>query len=164
MSNSFQQPVGAGSGRPSKVQHFVVFATMLMAVLLYLDRLCIALAEPYIKQDLGLSTFQIDFFFSAFFLTYALFQVPSGWLSNHYGAWIMLVIYVLAWSFFTDMMGLSYGFIMLLICGPPTAWDRRTPIPPTPTSSSSGCRSRPAEQSAALSPSVVDWAGQSHPF
>lgn len=103
------------NGRPSNVRRAVVFAAMLMAVLLYLDRFCVGLAEPYIKQDLELSTFQIGFFFSAFFLTYALFQVPSGWLSDRFGARIMLVVYVLSWSLFTAMMGLSYGFVMLLL-------------------------------------------------
>ena len=49
MSDSFQQLAGAVGGHPSKVRHFVVFAAMLMAVLLYLDRFCVALAEPYIK-------------------------------------------------------------------------------------------------------------------
>lgn len=101
--------------RPTKVRHAVVFAGMLMAMLLYLDRFCVGIAQPYIKQDLGLSTFQVGFFFSAFFLTYALFQVPSGWLTDRYGSRVMLVVYVLTWSFFTAMMGLSYGFIMLLV-------------------------------------------------
>lgn len=63
------------------------------------------MAEPYIKQDLKLSTFQISFFFSVFFLSYALCQVPAGWLSDRFGARVMLVIYVLTWSFFTAMMG-----------------------------------------------------------
>ena len=105
----------ANNDRPTVVRHVVVFAAMLMAVLLYLDRFCVGMAEPYIQQDLGLSTFQMSFFFSAFFLTYALFQVPSGWLSDRFGARVMLTIYVITWSFFTAMMGLSYGFAMLLI-------------------------------------------------
>jgi len=86
-----------------------------MSVLLYLDRFCVGMAEPYIKQDLGLSTFQVGIFFSAFFLTYALCQVPSGWFSDRYGARLMLTVYILAWSLFTAMMGLSYGFAMLLL-------------------------------------------------
>ncbi|MFQ5731367.1 MAG: MFS transporter [Planctomycetaceae bacterium] len=101
--------------RPTIVRHFVVLVCMLMAVLLYLDRFCVSIAQPYIKQDLHLSTFQVGFFFSAFFLTYALFQVPSGWMTDRFGSRIMLAVYVLAWSFFTAMMGLSYGFLMLIL-------------------------------------------------
>jgi MFS transporter, ACS family, glucarate transporter len=100
---------------PSRVRHFVVLVCMLMAVLLYLDRFCVSIAQPYIKQDLRLSTFQIGFFFSAFFLTYALFQVPSGWMTDRYGSRVMLVLYVLTWSLFTAAMGLAYGFLMLIV-------------------------------------------------
>lgn len=107
--------IPAAAQQPTRLRYLVVFSCMLMAVLLYLDRFCVGIAEPYIKQDLGLSLYQMGFFFSAFFLTYALFQVPSGWMTDRYGARIMLTIYVLAWSFFTAMMGLSYGFVMLIL-------------------------------------------------
>jgi len=101
--------------RPTHVRYSVVFSLVLMSLLLYLDRFCVGMAEPYIKQDLNLSTFQIGIFFSAFFFTYALCQVPSGWFSDRYGARIMLTIYILAWSLFTALMGLSRGFLMLLL-------------------------------------------------
>ncbi|MCH8830836.1 MAG: MFS transporter, partial [Planctomycetes bacterium] len=101
--------------RPTRTRHFVIGAGALMAALLYLDRFCVGIAEPYIKQDLGLTTMQMGYFFSAFFLTYALCQVPSGWLTDRFGSRLMLVVYVLTWSFFTAMMGMSYGFIMLLL-------------------------------------------------
>lgn len=101
--------------RPSMMRHFVVGSAALMAMLLYLDRFCVSVAQPYIEQDLGLSTLQMGLFFSAFFLTYALCQVPSGWLTDRFGSRVMLVVYVLTWSFFTAMMGLSYGFIMLIL-------------------------------------------------
>jgi len=101
--------------RPTRVRHLVVFSLVLMSALLYLDRFCVGMAEPFIKQDLNLSTFQIGIFFSVFFLTYALGQVPSGWLSDRFGARWMLALYILAWSLFTAMMGLSYGFVMLIM-------------------------------------------------
>ena len=101
--------------RPTRVRHQVVLSAMLMSVLLYLDRFCVSFAEPYIKQSLGLTNFQVGLFFSAFFLTYALAQVPSGWLSDRFGARRTLTLYILVWSFFTAMIGLSGGFVMLLL-------------------------------------------------
>jgi sugar phosphate permease len=53
-------------------------------------------------------------FMSAFFWPYALAQIPSGWLADRFGARKMMTIYILAWSFFTAMMGLASGFIMLV--------------------------------------------------
>src|SRR6478609_6128426 len=71
----------AGS-RPTSVRHIVVAVTVLMAVILYLDRFCVSFAERYIKEDLGLSEREMAWFISAFFWAYAMGQVPSGWLGD----------------------------------------------------------------------------------
>ena len=59
-------------GQPSRVRYGVIAASTLMAILLYLDRFCIGIAEPFIRQDLGLSKQQMGIFMSAFFWPYAL--------------------------------------------------------------------------------------------
>jgi sugar phosphate permease len=100
--------------QPTRVRYSVIFASMLMAILLYLDRFCIGIAEPFIRQDLGLSKIQMGIFMSAFFWPYALAQIPAGWLADRFGARKMMTIYILTWSFFTAMMGLATGFIMLV--------------------------------------------------
>ena len=106
---------------PSNVRRLVILSAMLMAILLYLDRFCVSLAADYIREDLDLSQKQISWFLGAFFWSYALAQVPSGWLSDRYGARIMLAIYILSWSLFTAMIGAVYSFAMLmtarLACG-----------------------------------------------
>jgi len=100
--------------QPTRVRYSIIFASMLMAILLYLDRFCIGIAEPFIRQDLGLSKIQMGIFMSAFFWPYALAQIPAGWLADRFGARKMMTIYILTWSFFTAMMGLATGFIMLV--------------------------------------------------
>ncbi len=100
---------------PSRVRYVVVLAAMLMAVLLYLDRFCVSLAADYIKEDLKLTQTQIGWFMGAFFYSYALAQVPSGWLSDRYGARLMLVIYILSWSLFTAMIGAVSSFLLLIV-------------------------------------------------
>ena len=104
----------APSSPPTRVRQRVVLVTALMAILLYLDRFCISFAEVFIKEDLRLSDTQISWVLSAFFWTYALGQVPSGWLSDRYGARIMLAIYVLLWSLFTGLTGFAQGLVVLL--------------------------------------------------
>ncbi len=102
--------------RPSGVRHLIVLLLTLMSVLLYLDRFCVSFAGDYIKEDLGLSQTQMSLLLGPFFfLFYALAQVPSGWLSDRFGARVMLSIYVVAWSLFTAQMGLVAGFAMLLV-------------------------------------------------
>ncbi|MCI0464590.1 MAG: MFS transporter [Gemmataceae bacterium] len=99
---------------PTRVRYLVVLLTLLAAVLLYLDRFCISFAERYIKEDLGLSNAQVGLLFSAFFLTYALAQVPTGFLGDRYGARRVLTLYILLWSLFTALTGLAGGFLVLI--------------------------------------------------
>src|SRR5262245_33297640 len=101
--------------RPTQVRFLVVLLTTLASVLLYLDRICISFAERYIKEDLGLSNDEVGWMLSAFFWTYALAQVPSGFLSDRYGARLMLTLYILLWSLFTGLTGLAAGFTTLLV-------------------------------------------------
>ncbi len=107
--------------RPSGVRHLIILLLTLMSVLLYLDRFCVSFAGDYIREDLALSQTQMSWFLSLFFWSYALSQVPAGWLADRFGARLMLSIYVVAWSLFTAQMGLVSGFVMLmfarLMCG-----------------------------------------------
>jgi MFS transporter, ACS family, glucarate transporter len=100
--------------RPTRIRYVVVASASLMAVLLYLDRFCISFAEVYIQEDLGLTNTQVGWMLSAFFWTYALGQVPAGWLSDRFGSRLMLTLYVLSWSLLTTLTGLATGFVMLL--------------------------------------------------
>jgi MFS transporter, ACS family, glucarate transporter len=113
MPTSAREPPPSGS--PTRVRYLVVGLATLASLLLYLDRYCLAIAEPYIKEDLGLSRREMAWVYSAFFWTYALAQVPSGFLSDRYGARRMLTLYILAWSVFTGLIGLAGGFVLLLL-------------------------------------------------
>ena len=105
---------GGRSGM-SRVRYLVVFVSMLMAVLLYLDRFCVSFAADYIREDLEISQNAVAWMFSFFFWSYALAQVPSGWLSDRYGSRIMLSLYIVSWSLFTLLTGVVSGLIGLLI-------------------------------------------------
>src|SRR5262249_36557099 len=87
--------------QPTRVRHVVVTLTTLAAVLLYLDRFCLSFTERFIKEDLRLSNEQMALLLSAFFWTYSLAQVPSGYLTDRFGARRMLTLYILSWSLFT---------------------------------------------------------------
>lgn len=104
----------AASEAPTSIRHWVVFATFCTSVLLYLDRFCMNYAQRYVKEDLGLDDRHIAWCMSAFFVSYALAQVPSGWLTDLFGARKMLAVYILVWSFFTAAMGWAMGLAILL--------------------------------------------------
>ena len=89
------------------------FALAAMGVA-YLDRVAISTAAPAVKADLGLSDTEMGLVFSAFTLAYALFEVPSGWLADRFGARFMLTRIVLWWSAMTAATGAATGFVSLV--------------------------------------------------
>jgi MFS transporter, ACS family, glucarate transporter len=99
---------------PTRVRHVVLGLTLSLVALAYLDRVCIATAAPAIRQDLGLDAEQMGFVFSAFTLSYALFEVPSGYFADRFGARMALTRIVVWWSLMTAMTGLASGFLSLL--------------------------------------------------
>lgn len=99
----------------------VVTVSSLMAVLLYVDRTCVGVLQTYIAEDLSLTERDLGWFQSAFFWSYALAQVPSGWISDKWGMRVMLTTYILAWSLVTGLMGFAESLAALialrLLCG-----------------------------------------------
>jgi MFS transporter, ACS family, glucarate transporter len=86
----------------------------LLAVVTYLDRVCISAAAPSIMEELHLSVLQMSVVFSAFTLSYSLFEIPSGWLGDVRGPRRVLMRIVLWWSAFTMLTGAARGFQSLV--------------------------------------------------
>jgi len=100
---------------PTHTRYRVVAFTLVMVAVAYLDRVCIGTAAPAMKHDLGLSDTQMGLVFSAFTLAYALFEVPSGWFADRYGARIALTRIVIWWSAMTAATGWALGFVSLFV-------------------------------------------------
>jgi len=95
---------------------FRVLALLFALVLvMYLDRLCIAVAGPRIQRDLSISPSHWGWVIGAFTLSYALFEVPSGMLGDRIGARRVLTRIVLWWSAFTALTGAVSNFRTLLV-------------------------------------------------
>ncbi len=97
-----------------KARYVVVFAMFILALLLYVDRVCISVAKDAIGSDLGLSDKAMGWVLSAFALGYALFQVPSGMLADRFGPRLILTAIVSIWSFFTALTGMVWNYISIL--------------------------------------------------
>src|SRR4030095_10050182 len=91
-------------GRPpttTPVRYKVLAMTMALAAITYLDRVTISVTGPYIARDLGLSAKQMGYVFSAFYVAYALFEIPTGWWGDKVGTRRVLTRIVCWWSAFT---------------------------------------------------------------
>jgi sugar phosphate permease len=100
--------------QPSRVRGRVLTFGFFLAVVTYLDRVCISTAAPYMRRDLGLSALQMSAVFSAFTLAYSVFEVPSGWLGDRRGPRRVLARIVVWWSAFTILTGAATGYRSLV--------------------------------------------------
>ena len=85
------------------------------AAINYIDRGNLSVAAPLLKDELRISAIELGTLLSAFFWTYAAFQLVSGWLVDHLNAnWILFAGFLL-WSAATAATGLAAGFASLLL-------------------------------------------------
>jgi sugar phosphate permease len=90
--------------RPTNVRHLVLAALCVITTINYIQRNSIGGAETTIRADLQLTRNDTGDAMGAFFLTYALCQVPSGWLAQRWGGRRALTLYATGWSI---VMGLT---------------------------------------------------------
>src|SRR5262245_55950888 len=101
--------------RPTRIRYGVMALATSVAVLLYVDRYCLSNADRAIKDELGLEEYQIANVLGAFFLTYAICQIPSGFLSDRFDPRKTLTFYIVIWSALTGLLGLARGYVDLLL-------------------------------------------------
>jgi len=105
------------SGRTaSATRHWVIFFAVTLAIVTYIDRVCISKAAPLIQKDLGFTKEQMGYVFSAFTLAYALFEIPGGWMGDKLGPRRVLSRVVAFWSFFTAATGYAWNFGSMVVC------------------------------------------------
>lgn len=75
----------------------------------YLDRSTLSVALPTMSKDLHIGPETQGFILSAFFLTYALCQLPAGALLDRFGVKRVFAIGAIWWSVATVGMGLVRG-------------------------------------------------------
>jgi MFS family permease len=86
-----------------------------LSFLTYYDRQCIVRAQESIQAALAISDEQMGIVFGTFWLAYALFEIPGGWMGDRMGARFTITRIVLAWSLFTVLTGVATGFYSLLM-------------------------------------------------
>lgn len=100
---------------PSRARNWVIVFAVTLAILSYIDRVCISQAAKRIQTDLNLDDQQLGLIFGAFGLAYAAFEIPGGWLGDWLGAKKVLIRIVLSWSAFTALTGAAWNFTSLWI-------------------------------------------------
>jgi len=106
----------SASIQPTKTRYWVIVFAITLAVITYIDRVCISKAAPLIQEDLGLDKKEMGLAFAAFGWAYALFEIPGGWLGDRIGPRKVLMRVVIMWSVFTAATGWAWNLISLVVC------------------------------------------------
>jgi MFS transporter, ACS family, D-galactonate transporter len=100
----------------TSVQTRVLILLALSICINYIDRTTLSVAAPRLSTELALDPKQMGVLLSCFFWTYALCQIPAGWLVDRYDVrWVFGAGFLL-WSGATFATGFSSSFGILLTC------------------------------------------------
>ena len=95
--------------RPTKTRWLILFLISLMYLICYMDRSNISVAQPEIAKAFGLSKTSMALVLSAFTWSYALGQIPAGWLGDRLGPKRVLTAIMSWWSIAAVMTGAAFG-------------------------------------------------------
>jgi sugar phosphate permease len=96
--------------RLKSIQRTALAMLVLGGVVNYIDRATLAVANPLIRQDLGLSIADMGYLLSAFLWAYAFSQLPTGAMVDRFGPRFLLSIGLTLWSLAQVLGGLVQGF------------------------------------------------------
>ncbi|WP_447791842.1 MFS transporter [Pseudomonas farris] len=119
---------GASAGHPAAASpavaktsyRFLILAMITIVLALSTgDRAALSVAGTDMGKELGISSVEMGYLFSAFSWAYVIFLIPSGWLTDWIGSKRSMMLAVVVWSCFTVMMGMVHfiGMVVPLLLG-----------------------------------------------
>lgn len=100
---------------PTHVRYNVLLLTFCITFMMYADRAVMGSVTPAIMREFHVDKIGMGWSTSAFNWSYALFQVPGGWLADRYGPRLVLALALAWWSIFTSATGFAYSAISLAV-------------------------------------------------
>jgi MFS family permease len=96
------------------VRHKVLGMSVLLAGVTYLDRVSISTMQKQISRDLSFDIVDMAWVFTAFYISYAAFEIPTGWWADKIGSRRVLTRIVAWWSTFTILTAGAFSFRSLI--------------------------------------------------
>jgi ACS family glucarate transporter-like MFS transporter len=96
-------------------RHRLVLLALVINMVCYTDRVCIAIAGPELRKSFGLSQTEMGLVFSIFSLSYFLGQTPWGALADRYGSRGLVAFAIAGWSLFTALTAAAWSYASLLV-------------------------------------------------
>lgn len=105
--------VSQASAKPTRARVVMLSLLFLATTINYVDRSNLSIVAPFLSKELGLDPVQMGLLFSAFAWSYAIANLPGGFLIDRFGSRVVYGVAQLAWSAATLALGLVSGFAAL---------------------------------------------------
>ena len=69
--------------RPTRVRYAVLWLTVAVYMITYMDRVVISVATPKIREEFGFDLVTMGWILASFRWAYSIFQIPGGWLGGN---------------------------------------------------------------------------------
>lgn len=100
---------------PTRVRYVVLAALCAASAIAYIQRSCLSVSATTMGAEWDFTLEQMGWVLSIWLWTYAIFQVPAGWLGDVWGSQRALPLYCLIWSIATLLTALTPWFSVLLV-------------------------------------------------
>ena len=103
------------SGHATSVRWRIFGVVFLITLVNLVDRISLSIAMPTIAKEFALSPGMQGLILSSFFWSYALLQIPGGWLIDRYGPRRVVAGATLLWGVFQTLLGAASGGLSMLL-------------------------------------------------
>lgn len=102
--------IESATPRVKSIQRVALALLVVAGVVNYIDRATLAVANPLIREELGLSIAEMGYLLSAFLWAYAFSQLPTGAMVDRLGPRLLLTMGLSLWSLAQLLGGLVQSF------------------------------------------------------
>jgi len=115
MTTNSTHPIDATvASTPTNVRWRIFLLMLMLIAINYVDRASISVAMPVISREFDIDLTTQGFILSAFFVTYALMQIPGGMLADRYKPRAVIAAATLGWGFFQAIAAVSFNTWVLV--------------------------------------------------
>jgi len=100
----------SGVAGATHARYWMLLLVFIATVINYLDRTNLSVAAPLLSREMHLDAAQMGFLFSAFAWTYAVCNLPAGYLVDRLGSRLTYAWSLFFWSSATALQGLAASF------------------------------------------------------
>ena len=115
MSTTYLSTGDLARAKPTTVRWRIFAIVFALVVFNLIDRTALSIAMPTISREFELSPTMQGIVLSSFFWTYALLQVPGGWLIDRYGPLRLIAGATIGWGIFQSLAAVATGGVSLVL-------------------------------------------------